>query len=53
MPTSLNHTLWNRNLLGLPLWTFMQEIPICWLWTALYNPEWPPIMARCSVILLF
>lgn len=25
----------------------------CWLYSTLYNLEWPPIMARCSIIFAF
>lgn len=38
---------------GFTVWTLMQAIPICWLHSTLYNPVWPPIMARCSIIFAF
>lgn len=40
-----------RNPLGLLFRSLMQENPLCWLYTASYNLEWPPITARCSFIL--
>lgn len=40
------------------LWVYwfgllMQAIPLCWLYSTLHNLEWPPIMARCSIIFAF